>query len=85
MEIDITDFVANEDPFNYSHSQFEGGPNAIARGAKLMVYTIEYSTYDPDEAKQVCAHLEAWQAARNVSGVLCMRSELEDDTTGGST
>jgi hypothetical protein len=28
MEIDITDFVTNEDPFDYSHSQAEGGPNA---------------------------------------------------------
>lgn len=28
MEIDITDFVTGENPFDYAHSRLEGGPNA---------------------------------------------------------
>jgi hypothetical protein len=28
MEIDITTFFENADPFEFSHSQLEGGPNA---------------------------------------------------------
>jgi hypothetical protein len=43
MEINITSFVQNEDPFDYSHSAAEGGPHAGRNtwtAAKTMAPTL---------------------------------------------
>jgi hypothetical protein len=62
MEIDITDFVANEDPFTYSHSQLEGGP-AAGRNTWFAAKTMAPVLLDtPEKIEALRQYVEGFGA-----------------------